>query len=250
MKRGRARIVCSQHVVSFEHGAATDRRCLVLVSLPVAAVRSPHVPSALLGRRLGRTAFGFVLALAPAIVFAGWAARDASPLRTAPLIALVWVAALVVGVVADRLGRSRAALSLFDVDAFGTASFVVPAVGVAVAGPLSLHACVGLPLWLLGVAVDDASLVNGFDFWVGLSLFGTVHVHLAFAIAMGFAARRLADGDVGVRVWVWPAVLLSVVPGIVLVFPPFLVLGTGVLIAEAFLAAGRAWLRDDREAAL
>ncbi|MBM4279236.1 MAG: hypothetical protein FJ137_00255 [Deltaproteobacteria bacterium] len=216
------------------------------VSLPVVALRAPGVSSALLGRRLARVGFGAVLALAPAIVAAGWLSRGESVLHTAPLIALVWVAAALVAVVAGRFGRSRAALAQFDAGAFAVASFVAPAVGVAVAGPLSLHASIGLPLWLLGVLTEDPSLVGSFDYWVGLSLWGTLHVHFAFAIAMALAARRLAAGDHATRVRVWPAVLLSVVPGILLIFPPFLVLGTGIILAEAFLAVARAWWRDDQ----
>jgi hypothetical protein len=221
----------------------------VSVSLPVVALRSPGVSSSLLGRRLARVGFGAVLALAPVIVGAGWLSRGDSPWHAAPLLALVWLAAAVVGGVTGRFGRSPAALALFDAEAFAVASFVVPAVGVAVAGPLSLHATVGLPLWLLGLLTEEPSLLGGFDYWVGLSLWGTLHVHVAFAVAMGLAARRLAGGDRAARVRLWPAVLLSVVPGILLIFPPFLVLGTGLMLAEGFLACGRAWLDDDRAAA-
>ena len=222
----------------------------MVVSLPVAPLRVPQLASALLGRRLARVAFGVVLALSPVIVLAGWQSRGASILTTAPLIAVVWAAALAVGLVFDRLGRSRAALGVVDTDAFATASYVVPAVGVALAGPLSLHAIFGLPVWALGVITDERSLIDGFDFWVGLSLWGTIHVHIAFAIAMGLAARRLAAGDLGAQVRLWPAVLLSVFPGILLVFPPFLVLGTGAVVSQAFLAAARAWQRGDLEASL
>jgi hypothetical protein len=221
----------------------------VSVSLPVAALRAPLVDSTLLGRRLSRIGFGIVLALSPLIVWAGWAVRDASPLTTAPLILLVWLAAVVVGAAFGRFGRSQAALGVVDVDAFATASYVVPAVGVAVAGPLSSHLFFGLPLWTLGVLTDDAVLVGSFDYWVGLSLFGTIHAHLAFAVAMAIAARKFAAGDVGVQVRLWPAVLMSVVPGIFLLFPPFLVLGTGVLVSQLFLVAARAWRRGDLAAA-
>lgn len=226
----------------------------MVVSLPVVALRAPQLASALLGRRLSRIAFGVVLSLSPVIVLVAWHARgdaDAySVLTTAPLIALVWAAALAMASVVGRLGRSRAALAVADSDAFATASYVVPAVGVALAGPLSVHAIFGLPLWALGVLTDDHGLVEGFDFWVGLSLWGTIHVHLAFAGAMAFAARKLAAGDVGARVLLWPSVLLSAFPGILLIFPPFLVLGTGAVVSQAFLAAGRAWQRGDLEASL
>lgn len=220
------------------------------VAEPVIAVRSPGVPSTLLGRRLARIGFGAVLALSPAVVLAGWVAGEGSAWGPAPLLALVWVCALCVGAVAGAFGRSRTALSLFDAHAFATTSYVVPAVGVAVAGPLSVHNLVGLPLWAVGMLFQDASLVQSFAFWVKLSLFGTVHVHIAFALAMAWGARQLAYGNLAARVRLWPAVLLSLVPGIVIVFPPFLVLGTGALVAEAFLAVGRTWHRDDLEASL
>jgi hypothetical protein len=221
-----------------------------MVSLPVAALRAPHLASDLLGRRLARVAFGIVLALAPVIVLVGWHARGTTPLTTAPLIALVWAAALAMGVAFGRVGRSRAALAVLDTDALATDSYVVPAVGVAFAGPLSVHAVFGLPVWAVGVLTDDHALVEGFDFWVGLSLYGTIHVHLAFAVAMAVAAGKLAAGDVGAEVRLWPAVLLSAFPGILLIFPPFLVLGTGAVVAQAFLAAARAWRRGDLEASL
>jgi hypothetical protein len=231
----------------------------VTVSLPVVALRAPQLASALLGRRLARVAFGIVLSLSPVIVLAGWLARGrrdddgaglASVLTTPPLIALVWISAFAMAVVVGRIGRSRAALAVADIDAFATASYVVPAVGVALAGPLSLHAVVGLPLWALGVLTGDPSLVGSFDFWVGLSLWGTVHVHVAFAVAMLLAARKVAAGDVGARVTLWPSVLLSAFPGLFMIFPPFLVLGTGAVVSKAFLAAARAWRHGDLEASL
>jgi hypothetical protein len=188
--------------------------------------------------------------MSPVVVGAAWVVREESSLlTTAPLIALTWVAAFVVAAVVGRFGRSASALAFADADGFATASYVVPAIGVAVAGPLSLHALFGLPLWTLGVLTDDHSLVGAFDFWVGLSLFGTAHAHLAFAIAMGIAARKFAAGDVGASVRLWPAVVLSIVPGIVILFPPFLVLATGALVSQAFLAAARAWRLGDVEAA-
>lgn len=220
------------------------------VSLPVVALRAPHVASALLGRRLARIGFGVVLALSPVVVATAWAMReDSSLLTTAPLIALVWLAAFAVAAVIGRFGRSAAALAFADAHDFAVASYVVPAIGVGVAGPLSLHALVGLPLWTLGVLTDDHTLVGAFDSWVGLSLFGTAHAHLAFVIAMGVAARRFAAGDVGASVRLWPAVVLSIMPGIVILFPPFLVLATGALVEQAFLAAARAWRQGDLEAA-
>ena len=50
-----------------------------------------------------------MLALSPFIVWAGWAVRDESSLTTAPLIALVWVAVLVLSAlsIAMYLGVSH-----------------------------------------------------------------------------------------------------------------------------------------------
>jgi hypothetical protein len=220
--------------------------------LPVEPLRAPSVPSALLGRRLGRVGTGAVLVLSPAIVAMQCAAISATTVRsetawgTVPLIAIVWIAALGTGALAARFGRSPAALELFDARSFSVASFVVPAVGVALAGPLTLHALFGAPFWLAGVVTGDPSQIHFFDAWVALSLVGTIHVHIAFAVAMAIAAAKLAV-SAPAEVALWPSVLVSVVPGLLLIFPPFVVWVTGVIVSQAFLRAAARWRAGDAE---
>lgn len=233
------------------------------VSQPVSAgVVDDDTASPLLGRRLARVAAGGVLALGPGLVLVQRVVLHELQLRDAafsliPLIALLWVAAGVAFVVAGRFGRSAAALSVFDADGFARASFAVPALGVALAGPLSLHALVGVPVWLAGVALGDHGMTGAtlyevvtaaaeaFDEWVSLALVGTVHVHIAFAIALMLGAFQVASGVVVRKIELWPSVVLSFVPGIIILFPPVVVWVTGLLLSRLFLRRAARWFVDD-----
>ncbi len=195
--------------------------------------------------RVARVVGGGVLAVGPVLVGAQLLAADAAggsaaQVSTVPALLLVWLAALVSGRLAFAFARSAAADRVFSVDALPVASFVVPAVGVALVAPLSLHGVVGAVLWAVGALTGNDDLTHAFDYWVVLSLWGTVHVHVAFAFAMALAARRAADGDDD-RVTLWPAVLLSLVPGLILVFPPLLVWGTGYAVSRSFMLRAARW---------
>lgn len=217
-----------------------------------ATARQP-VGSSLLAERLARVAGGTVLALGPVLVVAQYVVvhfvleRRDSILKTAPLLAALWVFAFVAAAAARRFGRSVVARGIFDDDAFAVASYVVPAVGVALIAPLSLQDLIGLPFWFGGVVTGNDDIVRAFDAWVMFALYGTLHVHVVFALAMGLAAWRFARGDDVKRVALWPAVLFSLVPGVILLFPPLLVWGTGVLVSKIFLARARTWRADDAQ---
>jgi hypothetical protein len=227
------------------------------VSLPVAPLRTPSsTAQLLLARRFGRVVGGGVLALAPVIVVGQRIATAAlheanaadgarNPWSAALLLLLLWPAALVAAAVARRVVSSSLGAVWFDADAFAGAGVVVPAVGVAIAGPLSLHALVAAPWWLVAAACGDDAVARSFDAWIALSLVGTTHVHVAFALLMGIAADRLAQGDDVRRVTLWPAVLVACVPGVLLLFPPALVWLTGLAVSQAFLRLARRWVAAD-----
>lgn len=218
------------------------------VSAPASAGHV-DVDGRLLSRRLGRVMGGTVLALGPALIFAQYAIvhghGERSFINLVPLFALLWVSAGVAAWAGRVFGASNAARAVFADDAFAVASYVVPAVGVAVAAPLSLQAVVGAPFWLVGAVSGDFGLAESFDGWVAFALSGTVHVHVAFAVVLGLAAARVARGDVDARASLTVPVLLSFFPGAILLFPPVLVWITGAILRRWFLGRARQWKRDD-----
>ena len=134
--------------------------------------------------------------------------------------------------------KRRAAGRWATDDTFAVSSYVMPALALSLVGPLSLHALVVAPLAVSGIAADS-------DSWFGLAIAGTVHVHLAFAIAMGVAAWRVARGQAVSSVALYPAVLLSFIPGALLVFPPVLVWVCGFIVSRAFLRRARRWYAQE-----
>ncbi len=228
--------------------ASTAASSLMLVSHPVAGLRSPPSSSVVLGRRLARLGFGIALVASPAVWVSAWmgSTMERTPWALTSLV-WVWLGALATAFVVGRVGRSRLALRFIDVDAVATTSTVVCALGVAVAGPLTLHALVTSPIWVMSVLTGASSVLEGFNDWVCLSVVGTIHVHLAFAVALARAARRVAAGERGVKVTLWPTVLLSCIPGVLIFFPPLVVWITGFLVATAFVKAAEAWHEKDRE---
>ncbi len=228
--------------------APTAASSLVLVSQPVAGLRPPPPSSVVLGRRLARLGFGIALVASPAVWVSAWMGStiERSPWALASIV-WVWLGALGTAFVVGRVGRSRLALRLMDVDSVATTSTVVCAIGVAVIGPLTLHALVASPIWVSSALTGASSVMEGFDDWVCLSVVGTMHVHLAFAVALARAARRIAAGERGVKVTLWPAVVLSCVPGVLILFPPLVVWITGFVVATVFVKAAELWHEKDRE---
>lgn len=141
-------------------------------------------------RRAGRVAFGAVLmAGIPALVTHALAARrmrweDPPPSgwHAWQIIVATWLLAvatgLVVRVVVPHLRLRREANALRD------AALWVPAVGVALLLPLTIHLIVGFR--------DEP---RGFDDWVRLSLGMVSHTHVAFAVMVYARARALSAGS-------------------------------------------------------
>ena len=199
-------------------------------------------PSGLLARRLSRVVFGSSLLVLPVLltISFGLVGEPRSTNVGLSGLAAVWLLSLVGAVAGKLAGRLLPVRAVFGDDAFASASIVVPAVGLAVVAPISLQAAVGAPLALLAGA--------DFDGWMAFAIGGTVHVHLAFAVSMGLAAMRLARGHDVRRVALWPAVVLSFIPGALIGFPPLLVWVSGWAISRGFLGLARGWIANDDDA--
>jgi hypothetical protein len=213
-------------------------------SAPV-GIMAEAPPSRRLGRRLARVVFGGSLIALPVFLWAGWilvqsgetGSRDVPHNMALLNLAVVWLLASVAALGAQKAARLSVVRGIFGDDAFATASIVVPAVGAALVVPISLQAVVGAPFALLAGA--------NFDGWLGFALGGTALAHLAFAFAMGWSALKVARGHDVRRVVLWPAVVLSFLPGIIILFPPVLVWVTGLVVSQGFLRRARVWLADD-----
>lgn len=122
------------------------------------------------------------------------------------------------------------------------ASISLPLVALALLAPLTLHALVAACL--------KASMLDGFDDWVTISLAIVGHAHVALAFLSHRYARRLAQhptelgrpawGEPAVRAWGF-TILASAIPGAVfLLLPPILTAVTGLaFVPLAFWAAAR-----------
>jgi len=168
----------------------------------------------MVARRLSRIAFGAVLiAGAVALVPAAMAGHGDTP----RVIVVTWIAAAVAG----WLARAHVPADP-NHDALGVASLVVPIVGLFLIGPLTLH----LPFALL----LRTGVGTGFDHWVAMSFCLVGLAHLAGALSGAVRATQLARGKPAwspSRVFLI-TIIASLLPGAVLVVPPFLVAVTGL----------------------
>jgi hypothetical protein len=191
-----------------------------------------------LGRRAGRIAFGAVLILGMAAQVYGALAASLAVgtveglTHSGLLLAATWGLALV-AYAAVRLGVSVAAPAPHG-DAYLRKSLVVPAVGVALALPLSIH----------GVGF----LVVGGDFgsWVAVSLFVTGLAHLVFALTFGMRAAQLARGEARMtirRIFLW-STCASILPIGFFVIPVILTAVTGLFVLPALHAFDTIALRE------
>lgn len=210
-------------------------------AIPV-GVMAEAPASGLLARRLSRVVFGSSLLVLPVLLTISYGLVGEPRSTNVGLsgLAAVWLLSLVGAGAGKLAGRLLPVRAVFGDDAFASASIVVPAVGLAVVAPISLQAAVGAPLALLAAA--------DFDDWMAFAIGGTVHVHLAFAVSMGLTAMRLARGHDVRRVALWPAVVLSFIPGALIGFPPLLVWVSGWAISRAFVRLARGWIANDEDA--
>lgn len=168
--------------------------------------------------RIARIGFGLVL-ISGALFLAQNAVRleraggGDGLLHCRRIILLAWVAALFVGfvgsLVRDRGDRHRAA------------GYVVPAVGMALMLPLTLH---------LGVAMLMGYTARGFDDWCFWSVVFVSVAHVVFAILVGLRAAAIVQGrpPISVGTIYIATVTLACVPGVLLVIPLIITAVTGV----------------------
>jgi hypothetical protein len=161
---------------------------------------------------IARLVFGGVL-LAGFGAMIAWVIRD----RQAPaagLLAASWGLAIIGAWIARAVASRRP-----EREVGRRASFVVPAVAIALAAPLTLH----LPMFVLAA--------DGFREWVVLSLAITAPAHLVFAAQVGRRAYQLAVGAPAItpRAIYLTTVVVSCVPFVLLYgLPPLVVALTGV----------------------
>lgn len=165
-------------------------------------------------RAVGRIVFGVVTIVGAAILVDRLIHRPEP--HAVKVLGATWTVAFVAGWIVQQLelATKRAGSDLL------AASFAVPAVGVALLLPLTLHLPVALAL---GVGVA------GFDKWAQLSLYVTAPAHLTFAFLAALRAIRLAQGRPAVstrRIYV-TTLIVSAIP---FVIPPLLVGFTGLAI--------------------
>jgi hypothetical protein len=194
-------------------------------------------------RRVGRIAFGLVLLVGAAqIARTAWIGSLGNDrmLRfdAARTIALTWLAAPIIAIlaraIAVRIRWSRGSEALF------AESMMVPAAGIALLLPISLH----MPVVLL------ASDAETFDIWVIASLWVTGVTHLVFASLCVLRARRLVAGLPAMlprKIYV-VTLITSCVPFVVLyAVPPILVAITALPFIPMLHAMERVVSRERAE---
>ena len=147
--------------------------------------------SQVIARRIGRVAFGGVLVVGVAcLIAAAWSGElthhsfygRGPRLDAAAIIGLTWLVAAVAGVAAWRVAvRVRLA---GNPDTLFAESLMIPAVGIALMLPITLH----LPVV---IALGDR---EAFDVWVVVSMWITGLAHAVFAFTSALRARQLVAG--------------------------------------------------------
>ena len=200
--------------------------------------------NALVARRLGWIVFGAVLLAGTAYlitaIWFGWTHRMAARVGADRIIGTTWLIAAIAGFVTSRIAaRSQRA---WHPELLFAESLMVPAIGIAALGPITLHMAVVLPLWGS----------KAFDMWVLESLVITGLAHVVFAAASARRARDLVAGRPArsPRSVYLATVFASCVPFVVLLgIPPILVAITGVPFLPLLSAMETMVARERRDIA-
>jgi hypothetical protein len=194
------------------HTPATARSPSAASNVPATAAAATARPDSddgklwwLLGNRAFRTGFGLTLVVAAAVALF---AQTSLALHTGAVLLAAWPVAAVVGLLLQLLVR------VARVDLSGMRrSLVLPAVGVSLLAPLSMHAV---------LAVWPVSGWRDFEGWVTVSLLMTGHIHILLAVLAVLALQRVWRGHKGMssaRVVAWcvgataPLVLVGALVG-------------------------------------
>jgi hypothetical protein len=204
--------------------------------------------SQVIARRIGRLVFGVVLLIgAGSLVAAAFmiglrhrSMHTGLPLDAAAIIGLSWLTAAVSGVAAWRIALRLELAG--NPDRLFASSLMVPAAGIALVLPLSLH----LPVVL---AIGDRA---AFDAWVWLSIWVTGLPHAVFAF---MSARRGHQLVAGKPAWsplkiYKVTIITSCLPYVVLyAIPPALVALTALPLLPMLRAMERIVTRERDELA-
>lgn len=148
----------------------------------------------------------------------GRVVHDRDGLPAAALVPMIWLAALALGLAARALVSRRPHLP-----AMARASVVLPSIGVALLGPLTLQLAPIMFLFSRPFAM--------FDQWVWLAVIVSAPAHLLFAVLAAWRADQLARGVAAIsprRIYAW-VVVVSCVPFVALYgLPPLAVAVTGL----------------------
>jgi hypothetical protein len=176
--------------------------------------------------RIARIAAGLVL-LSGAIFLAKNSiavSRGESTLACWRVICSTWAGAAFVAFVGS-LFRDRG-------DRHRVPGYVIPAAGVAIMLPLTLH--------MIVARMMDSSMW-GFDAWCLWSLIFVGVAHVAFAIMVAMRAADIANGRIPMKVGTiyLATVALAGVPGVILVLPMIVTAVTGIAIVPLLHAMER-----------
>jgi len=143
-----------------------------------------------------------------------------------------WAAAIVASV-PGLLIRDRG-------DRFRIASYMVPAIGVALLLPLTIH-----------MAFFVKKEAAAFDDWVEYSGIFVALAHIAFAAMVGSRARAIVAGEDPIQVHTiyGVTVAMACVPGLIVVLPPLICAATGIPILPLLYLMER-WGKRARDEAL
>jgi hypothetical protein len=198
--------------------------------------------SQIIARRIGRITFGSVLFVGVAYLVAactGWwdGPRE---INAARVITVTWLCAALAGMLA-RFIAARVCVSQRP-DWLFAESLMVPAAGVALLLPITLHMPVAL---LLGDG-------EGFDFWVVLSLWITGLPHVVLAATSAMRGYQLVAGKIAWsprRIYL-ATVVTACVPFVVLyAVPPVIVALTGLPCLPLLYMMERIVVRERAEIA-
>lgn len=169
-------------------------------------------------RAIGRVVFGAILiAGAATLVSRG---IDDVPLEAGKVLAATWCVAFIAAWVTRQL-VSAARPEARDLGAF---SYLVPAFGIALLLPLTIH---------LPFALAFGVTAKGFDDWTSLAMWITPVAHVAFAGMTAVRAYQIAKGyrALATRTIFVATIVVSAVPFALMMFiPPLLVGFTGIPI--------------------
>jgi hypothetical protein len=200
------------------------------------AREAPMISSAEAARAVGRTVFGATLLTGTAVLVARLLTmRVPGAFET---IALTWLAAIALGLAAKRLAKNSAPQVRDPVRRFD-ASFALPAAGIALVLPLTIHVVVASAI---GVTARD------FDDWARVSVAITGFAHITFALLAAIRANQLATERIAIGSWriYFLTVFVSCIPfGVLFMIPPLVVGVTGLAIVPMLERMPR-WIARDR----